>query len=101
VLLVDADNRVCLANPAFGQAFGLDPAGLVGNHLLEALPDAVLLTAVLEMTPQAQAGGPQSRDLADAAGRAVRLNVAAAPSPAGQAMLMIVLGRPPQGEANP
>lgn len=101
VLVVDADNRITLANPAYGAAFGLDHAGLLGSHLLESLPDAALLTAILEMIPQAQDGAPLSREVSDSAGRSARLYMILMPTPAGQAMLIALLGLSPERKATP
>lgn len=101
VLMVDAENRVTMANPAFSATFGVDQADLVGSHLLEALPDAALLTAVLEMVPQAQAGAPVSRELADHAGRPVRLHMVLMPGQAGQGLMITILGHGPASEAQP
>lgn len=95
VLLVDADNQVTLANQAYGQALGLDPAQVTGRHLLEALPDQALLGPLLELVQQAtaQPGQALACQVGDGQGRPVRLTVAALAPQAGAApALMVILG---------
>lgn len=92
VLLLDGQNQVTLANPAFARVFDLPQDQIEGRHLLEAVPDQPLLAAILEMTQKAGVEKAQTRQVSDGQGRLVTIHLAAAVDGQGLALALVLAG---------
>lgn len=99
VLLLDGQNQVTLANPAFARAFGLSVEQIEQRHLLEAVPDQTLLAAILEMTRQATVETVQTRQVGDSQGRPLTIHLAAAVDSQGLALALVFTGLDQTGES--
>ncbi len=86
VLVVDSQNQVMFVSPLFNELTGLEAQAMEGKHLLEAIPEQKLLTAVLEIIKASvESGGqPQSAGVELAGGRRLQIKAALAATPSGE-----------------
>ncbi len=93
VLILDGANQVRLANQAFAQAMGLQPAALAGRHLLDVVEDKSLLAGVLALMAQAktQPGRPLKAPAQLSDGRHIGLALHLEMAPDGEPGRVVVV----------